>query len=203
MSRKMRRAGALLAVAGMMTSTVAQAQGRGCASAAEVSAIQVAAVNQELTDAALACGPVAVANFNRFARTFQRELRRSDGVLLSMFKRVHGAAKGNREYDAFKTRAIANADNRRTRPGQHDNFCAMANIVFDAALAPDKPVLEDFVSGVPVHEKHPVDACPIRVAAALQGVKTGSDIVPTPRPTRPGESAEDTAAAPAATPAVQ
>jgi hypothetical protein len=200
MPKKMRQAGALLAIAGMMMSTAAQAQ-RSCASAAEVSAIQVAAVNQELTDAALACGPVAVANYNRFARTFQRELRRSDGVLLTMFKRVHGPARGNREYDAFKTRAISNADNRRTKPGAHDGFCAAANIVFDAALAPDKPVLEDFVSGVPIVEKHPVDACEIRVAMTLQGVKTGSDIAPTPRPARPGDPAEGAAAA--ATPAVQ
>jgi hypothetical protein len=185
----MRQAGAVLAIAAMMTSTAAQAA--GCASAAEVAAIQVAAVNQELTDAALACGPAAVTNFNRFARTFQRELRRSDAVLMAMFKRVHGAAKGNREYDSYKTRAIANADKRRTRPGQHDNFCANALVVFDAALAPDKPVLEDFAAGVPVYEINPVDSCAVKVAM-------NPAPAPTPRPARPGESAEFTA-----TPAVQ
>jgi hypothetical protein len=192
MSRKMRRAGAMLAVAGMMASTAAQAQ-RNCATAAEVSAIQVAAVNQELTDAALACGPAAVANFNRFARAFQKELRRSDATLLRMFKRVHGGARGDREYDAYKTRAIANADKRRTRPGQHDNFCANALILFDAALAPDKPVLEDFAAGVPVYEVNPVSVCAVKVASVA-----ASSILPTPRPARPGEPVEGIAA-----PAVQ
>jgi hypothetical protein len=187
----MPQAGALLAIAGMMVSTAAEAQ-KGCASAAEVSAIQVAAVNQELTDAALACGPAAVANFNRFARAFQRELRRSDATLLTMFKRVHGAAIGNREYDSYKTRAIANADKRRTRPGQHDSFCANALVLFDAALAPDKPVLEDFVAGLPFYEVNPVTVCAVKVAANLQVVS------PTPRPSRPGEDAAFTPA-----PAVQ
>jgi hypothetical protein len=189
MPRKMRQAGAVLALAGMMASTAAQAQ-RNCASAAEVSAIQVAVVNQELTDAALACGPAAVANFNNFARTFQRELRRSDAVLMAMFKRVLGAAKGNREYDSFKTRAIANADKRRTKPGAHDNFCANALIVFDAALAPDKPVLEDFASSVPVYEPNPVTVCAVTVAMNLPAA---SGIAPTPRPARAGEDAQSAA----------
>ena len=44
-----------------------------CASAAEISAIQVSAVQQELTDAALACGPNEVALFNRFQTVFSKE----------------------------------------------------------------------------------------------------------------------------------
>jgi hypothetical protein len=43
-------------------------------------------------------------------------------------------------------------------------------------------VLEDFVSGVPVYEDSPVDACQIKVAMTLQGVQAGSEIEPTPRP---------------------
>jgi hypothetical protein len=187
MPKKLRQAGAMLAVAGIMANSVAEAKTLSCATAAEVSAIQVSAVQQELTDAALACGPAAVANFNRFVKTFQKELRKSDSVLLSMFKRLNGASKGNQEYDSYKTRAIANAERRRTKPGAHDNFCATALVVFDAALAPDKPVLEDFVSGVPVYEKSPFDSCTLQVAMTFQGVQAGPEVVPTPRPARPGD----------------
>jgi hypothetical protein len=158
-----------------------------CASAAEVSAIQVSAVQQELTDAALACGPNEVALFNQFQTVFQKELRRSDAQLLSMFKRMQGSSKGNAAYDSYKTRAIAHAEQRRTKPGAAADFCRTADVVFAAALAPDKPVLEDFVAGVPVEENNPVDACQISVAFTLQGVAAGPDITPTPRPDLPND----------------
>ncbi|MCP5412419.1 MAG: hypothetical protein H6924_09880 [Alphaproteobacteria bacterium] len=165
------------------------AQARGCASASEISAIQISAVQQELTDAALACGPREVALFNRFQKTFGPELRKSDGEMLRMFKRLHGVSKGNAEYDSYKTRAIAHAEQRRTKPGAHDNFCKSADIVFAAALAPDKPVLADLVAGIEVKEASPVDACEIRVAITLEGVKAGAEAVPTPRPSQPGDPA--------------
>ena len=131
-------------------------------------------MQQELTDAALACGPNEVALFNRFQTVFNKELRRSDALLLSMFKRMNGVSKGNAAYDSYKTRAIAHAEQRRTVPGAAADFCKTADIVFAAALAPDKPVLEDFVAGVPVAETTPVDTCEIRVSVTLQGVAAGS-----------------------------
>jgi len=181
MPHLLRRAGALGVLAALTMSTAAEAASR-CANPAEISAVQVSAVQQELTDAALACGPGAVANFNSFQVRFRAELRRSDATLLSMFKRLNGVREGNSAYDSYKTRAIAHAEQRRTKPGAHENFCAAATIVFEAALAPDKPVLEDFVSGVPVYEDNPVDPCEIKVALTLQGVQAGSAISPTPRP---------------------
>ena len=84
-------------------------------------------------------------------------------------------------------RTIARAEIRRTKPGAHDNFCRTAELVFAAALAPDKPILEDFVSGVPVNETSPVDSCEIKVVVALQGVQAGPDIMPTPRPDLPSD----------------
>ncbi len=202
MSKTLRLAGAFMAMAGMTATTAAEAA--NCASARDVQAIQVAAVYQELTAAALTCGPAAVANYNRFVISFRAELRRSDNTLLAMFKRTHGSTKGAREYDSFKTRAIANAERRRIKPGAHEGFCNTVQVVFDAALAPDKPLLEDFVSGVPVHEKNPLDSCEIQVAMNLTGVQAAPDIAPTPRPDRPGEAQASTdaivpvAAAPAA-----
>ena len=160
-----------------------------CATTAEITAIQVSAVQQELTDAALACGEKETQLFNRFQTVFNRELRRSDALMLTMFKRLDGTVRGNAAYDAYKTRAIAHAEQRRTIPGAAENFCKAADIVFAAALAPDKPVLEDFVAGVPVEETSPVDSCEIKVGASLQGVAAGPAVMPTPRPEVPGDQA--------------
>ena len=171
----------------LIAAPMAEARSLNCATAAEVSAIQVSAVQQQLTDAALACGPGAVEKFNRFQTVFGPELRKSDALMLRMFKRLQGIAKGNAAYDSYKTRAIAHAEQRRTKPGAHAEFCRAADIVFAAALAPDKPVLEDFVSGVPVNEANPVDTCEIKVAATLTGIQAGGDIVPTARPALPGD----------------
>ena len=181
------RGGAAITLFCFGASTMAQAAVLSCATSTEISAIQITAVHQELTDAALACGPNAVSQFNRFQLAFQKELRRSDAAMLSMFKRLYGVAKGNAAYDAFKTRAIAHAEMRRTQPGAGENFCKTANIVFAAALAPDKPLLEDFVAGVPVSEAVPVDSCQVKVSVTLQGVAAGPDVMPSPRPSLPGD----------------
>jgi hypothetical protein len=158
-----------------------------CATSAEVSAIQVSAVVQELTDAALSCGPQSMSDMQRFEIVFQKELRRSDATLKAMFKRLNGARAGDAAYDSYKTRAINHAEQRRIKPGEQENFCRTARVVFAAALAPDKPVLEDFVAGVPVEETSPVDSCQIKVNVGLQGVAAGPDVMPTPRPDLPGD----------------
>ena len=182
--------GALVAALSLSNASLLEARSvsSACATSAEISAIQVAAVQQELTDAALACGPNEVALFNRFQKAFNAELRKSDATMMRMFKRLNGNRAGDAAYDSFKTRAIAHAEQRRTKPGAHENFCKTADVVFAAALAPDKPVLEDFVSGVPVNEANPVDSCEIKVAVALQGVQAGPDIMPTARPSLPSDA---------------
>jgi hypothetical protein len=107
--------------------------------------------------------------------------------MLTMFKRVYGNSRGNAEYDSYKTRAIAHAEQRRTKPGAAADFCKTADIVFAAALALDKPVLEDFVAGVPVQENIPVDTCEVKVGLSLQGVAVGPAVMPKPRPALPGD----------------
>ena len=180
------RAGACATLLCFTASNLAEARG-ACATEAEISAIQVSAVQQELTDAALACGVHETELFNRFQTVFNKELRRSDALMLAMFKRLNGSARGNAAYDAYKTRAIAHAEQRRTKPGAAADFCRTADIVFAAALAPDKPMLEDFVAGVPVYENNPVDACEVKVSVGLQGVAAGPDIMPKARPALPGD----------------
>ena len=181
------RAGACATLLCFASANLAEARGSACATEAEISAIQVSAVQQELTDAALACGQNETDLFNRFQTVFNKELRRSDALMLSMFKRLNGSAKGNAAYDSYKTRAIAHAEQRRTKPGAAADFCKTADVVFAAALAPDKPILEDFVAGVPVQENNPVDACEVRVSMTLQGVAAGSGIEPRARPALPGD----------------
>ncbi|HEY2008251.1 MAG TPA: hypothetical protein VGH23_04640 [Rhizomicrobium sp.] len=180
--------GASVAALSLIATSVAEARvSAACATQNEVSAIQVSAVVQELTDAALSCGQEAMSNMQRFQIVFQKELRRSDATLKTMFKRMNGARAGDAAYDSYKTRAINHAEQRRIKPGEQENFCRTARVVFEAALAPDKPILEDFVSGVPVDEANPVDSCEIKVAVALQGVQAGPDIAPIARPALPGD----------------
>ena len=180
--------GACAAALSLASASTAEARvSSACASRAEISAVQVSAVVQELTDAALSCGQEAMSNMQRFQIAFQKELRRSDATLKSMFMRMNGARAGDAAYDAYKTRAINHAEQRRIKPGQQENFCRTAKVVFEAALAPDKPLLDDFVSGVPVEEANPVDSCEIKVAVALQGVEAGPDITPTARPSLPND----------------
>jgi hypothetical protein len=182
--------GAAVAALSLANTSVLEARqlATTCASASEISAVQVSAVIQELTDAALTCGSGTMSSMVRFQNAYQKELRRSDAVLKEMFKRLNGARAGEAAYDSYKTRAINHAEQRRIKPGAHANFCKTADVVFAAALAPDKPVLEDFVSGVPVNETSPVDSCQIKVAVALQGVQVGPEIMPTARPALPTDA---------------
>ena len=158
----------------------AASAGSKCATSAEVTAIQAAAVQQQLMVAALTCN--TVTDFNAFQTGFSTELRRSDRRLLSMFRRLYGARRGRAEYHAFKTR-LANDSSVRSI---HDNaaYCREARLVFAAALRPDRPTLANFVSGVAVHEESPVNSCEIRVATGLPGMKAAPDVVPRPNPMR-------------------
>ena len=54
--KKTFRAGACATLLCFTSATLAEAKGAACATEAEISAIQVSAVHQEFTDAALACG---------------------------------------------------------------------------------------------------------------------------------------------------
>ena len=155
-----------------------------CADPSEVSALQTAAVQQELMDAALGCGDQALQKFNAFQTSFSGELRRSDRTLLTMFKRVYGPSRGDAAYNLFKTNMASKAEIRRVH-GIGD-FCKAADEVFAAALAPDKPALDDFVSGVQIQDtdESPVGQCQIRVAVTLKGAMAAPDIVPKPNPLR-------------------
>lgn len=157
-----------------------------CAAPEDVTAMQVAAIQQELMDAALTCGDSTRDNFNAFQTSFGPELRRSDKTLLRMFKRVMGNSNGDKAYNLFKTELASKAELRRIHG--HTDFCSAAGQVFAAALAPEKPSLNDFVSGIPVTdivaEGGGVDSCKVEVAVTLQGAMAGPVVVPRPNPLR-------------------
>jgi hypothetical protein len=178
----------LLAIAAAALATDANAARRSansnCADPSEISALQVSAVQQELMDSALGCGHEWVEKFNAFQTSFGPELRRSDRALLTFFKRIYGPAKGDAEYNLFKTNMASKAEMKRIR--NMPDFCTSANLVFAAALAAQKPQLAEFVAGVHVAdaEETPIGRCEVQVALTLKGAQAGPDIVPTPNPLR-------------------
>jgi hypothetical protein len=183
--RNILRAGVcLLALFSIGVDAASAARTSKCANVDEVSALQTAAVQQELMDAALGCGQAAVQKFNAFQTSYSAELRRSDKTLLTMFKRVYGSSRGDAQYNLFKTNMASKAEIRRVH-GIGD-FCAAADLVFAAALSAQKPLLRDFVAGVPVHDTTDsgVGSCDIKVAVTLKGTLAGPGVVPTPNPLR-------------------
>jgi hypothetical protein len=168
-----------LATGLLATSAFARSGAQKCAQPDEISAIQAAAIQQELMVAALTCDQIT--NFNTFQVNFGPELRSSDAKLEHMFKRLFGAGAGEAQYHAFKTRMA----NDSSINSIHDNatYCHTASTVFAAALTPAKPALTDFVAGIPVTEASPVDSCEIRVANGLAGA-SAQVIVPKPNPLR-------------------
>lgn len=142
-------------------------------------------IQQELMVAALTCNEIE--HFNAFQTSYGPELRTADARLERMFKRLYGAARGEAEYHAFKTRLANHSSIRSIR--NNADYCREANLVFQAALTPDKPSLESFVAGVQVVEDSPVDSCQLRVAVGLAGAKAVPDVVPKPNPERISASA--------------
>ena len=175
----------LLALAAAGSDQVSAARHRSdCASAIEVSALQTVVVQQELMDAALGCGDEAMHSFNAFQVAYAGELRRSDRTLLTMFKRIQGSSRGDAAYNLFKTNMASKAEIRRVH--QINDFCNDAKMVFQAALAADKPSLADFVAGVQIQDadESPVGKCNIQVAVTLHGAMVAPNIVPKPNPLR-------------------
>jgi hypothetical protein len=191
-------------VLAVCVATAGNAQARKalkCANPAEVTAMQAAAFQQQLMDAALTCGDTARDSYNAFQTSFGPELRRSDRTLLRMFTRVLGGTKGDKAYNLFKTELAAKAELRRVH--NSEDFCKAAGLVAAAALTPAKPSLHDVVSGIPIADvEGPVDSCDVQVAVTLQGSKVVPAVVPRPNPLRSSVPAPPQPAAMVGTPAL-
>ena len=92
----------------------------------EVTAIQAAAIQQQLMVAALTCNQIE--HFNAFQTSYLQGTAPSDATLEQMFQQALWRASGEAEYHAFKTR-LANDSSMRSI---HDNqdYCHDARLVF-------------------------------------------------------------------------
>lgn len=178
--------GAIMAVAAGSADAAARRPNLKCAQPTEVAAIQTTVVDQQLVDAALTCGDLTREHFNSYRTSFGPELRKTDKTLLTMFKRVYGGSRGDAAYNLFKTDMASKAELRRVKDAA--GFCQAAEVVLAAANAPAKPLLSDFVAGVPVAEvETPVNSCAVKVDVGLKGVQAAPAVRPKPRPPQPDD----------------
>jgi hypothetical protein len=125
-----------------------------CARAQDLTALQVAAVQQELMVAALSCDE-DVPLYNSFVATYQKELRTSDAALQAFFLR-RDARTGTSDYHTFKTKL---ANNFSVRSGANKKaYCRNAQAVFHQALE-EKKSLAGFVLAQPMSVDASYTAC--------------------------------------------
>ena len=188
MKNSLKAGAALLALFTSFNSVAQAAVAAKCANPNEVSALRTASVQQTLMNAGIGCGNDEtekhswLQSFNAFQTAYLTELRKSDALMLSMFKRLKGAKAGDAAYNAFKTEVANNASMRRIKAMQ--DFCKTAETVFNTALSPNRPKLADFIASLTVEDASPVAACDVKTAA---GAKPASVAIPRPRPDQPGE----------------
>lgn len=137
-----RLAAATVAVATLAAGT-AWAADQKCAKPEEMTAMQTAAVQQELMVAALTCN--AVTLYNAFVTGYQKELFASDKALQKLYMRMRGGKSGMEGYHAYKTK-LANGSSMKSIRNITE-FCANAQAAFSTALGPAKSTLSAFISG--------------------------------------------------------
>ncbi len=175
---------ATVAVACTFAGEAAWAAGaQKCAKPEEMTAMQTAAVQQELMVAALSCN--AVTLYNAFVTGYQKELQDSDKTLQRLFMRLHGAKAGTEDYHAYKTK-LANGSSMKSI-GNITQFCADAQAAFSTALGPAKSKLSDFVSGRPKADDEGISPCEYQenTMAAMKKVPH----IQLKRPTKKAEAA--------------
>src|SRR5215469_8171319 len=118
-----------------------------CAGAQDLTALQVASVQQELAVAALACQGDEVTLHNSFVTIYQPELIASDEALLAYFMR-RAPANGTEDYHSFKTK-LANQYSSRSADNR-GAFCGKAEALFHEALAGQKKSLAAFALAQPM-----------------------------------------------------
>jgi len=133
-----------------------------CASAPDLTALQVAAVQQELMVAAFICGDGDTALYNRFVLTYRKDLQESDFALQSFFARMN-QADGN--YDTYKTK-LANVYSSRSASNR-GAYCRVARVAFHAALNEGKKTLAQFVMAQPVSFGANYNSCGEQIAGGV------------------------------------
>jgi hypothetical protein len=141
--------------------------GEVCARAQDLTALQVAAVQQHLMVAALACNDAGL--YNTFVVTYRDDLQASDATLKAFFARL-GENTGKSEYDTFKTKL---ANDYSLSSNRNKTFCGNALRVFRAALNEKKTTLANFALSQPISVDRAYPTCGDKVeGVALAMPKT-------------------------------
>ena len=151
-----------------------------CATAQDLTAMQVAAVQQKLMVAALSCNDSAL--YNDFVTAYHEDLFASDQALQAFFMR-HNADTGAADYDSFKTK-LANSYSLRSG-GNTRAYCGTARTTFKVALASNRPSLKSFALSQPMASDARYAVCGETIAggsvvmAAIQpAIATAKDVIP-------------------------
>jgi hypothetical protein len=154
-----------------------------CARAQDLTALQAAAVQQELMVAAFACNQSGL--YNSFVVAYQKDLQASDEALQDFFLRLNQAT-GAADYHTFKTR-LANSYSLRST-GNAKAYCGIALRVFHAALNEGRKSLAEFALAQQVSFTANYNACGERIEG-------GAMIARAAMPAAPPEAALAPAAA--------
>jgi hypothetical protein len=145
-----------------------------CARIQDLTALQAAAVQQQLMVAAFTCKDFGL--YNSFVVTYQADLQSSDRTLQDFFLRLNPAT-GAADYHTFKTK-LANSYSLRSS-GNDKAYCGTALQVFRAALNEGKKSLAQFVMAQPVSFTAKYDSCGERI----EGGAMMAQVAVTPGPT--------------------
>ena len=141
-----------------------------CARASDITAMQAAAVQQELMVAAFSCNDFGL--YNSFVVTYQKALQDSDRALQEFFLR-RNADTGAADYHTFKTK-LANAYSLRSSDNSAA-YCGNTLRVFRAALNEGPKTLAEFVLAQPATFVTGYDVCGERIAGgAMTARATGA-----------------------------
>jgi hypothetical protein len=130
-----------------------------CARAPDLTALQVAAVQQELMVAAFTCNDTGL--YNTFVITYRKDLQASDAALQAFFMRKDRAS-GFAAYHTYKTKLANISSLRSARDGR--TYCSLARIAFHAALNEGKKTLAQFVMTQPASFDPNYNSCGDEVA---------------------------------------
>lgn len=133
-----------------------------CASAPDLTALQVAAVQQELMVAAFTCGDNDTDLYNTFVLTYRRDLQESDVALQAFFTRMNHASGAT---DTYKTK-LANVYSSRSAYNS-GAYCRVARVAFHAALNEGRKTLAQFAMAQPVPFDANYSSCGEQVAGGV------------------------------------
>ena len=143
-----------------------------CARAADFTALQVSALQQQLMVAALTCNDSAL--YNQFVVAYRTDLIAHDSALKRFFERL-GDGEGASRYHTFKTK-MANLYSARSSVDRK-MFCSTVRTSFSSALGREKTDLASFARSQPSIIDEPYTNCGVSIVGAA-GQAQSQDVAP-------------------------